>query len=302
LLLDVNFFGKNYYNENKTRIRSLTFEDCFTDGKFKSINDFARDVGLVFPPVTWLNLQTAITYAKKILAKTSIGDKKGLPVNKFVGRFKKGSKPFRQTIDNATYMGESCLELTIVRTYARITHNTVQSEDITKKFLSSWNKVYLDNKFREFIYKCRHNILRTGDRLSHILNTDSYCFFCKNLPQQLLVPESFYHLFFECPVTNSVLSMLLVKNNIVFNSTDTKFGEAYCYGTVNNSLSLPTLTFFDVFRFCIWNLRLRKKIPRFDTVIENMTTIINTILCLRPNLRRSFEDTPHLTNFFQATG
>jgi hypothetical protein len=144
--------------------------------------------------------------------------------------------------------------------------------------------------------------LKTGDRLSHILNTDSYCFFCKNLPQQLMVPESFYHLFFECPVTNSVLSMILVKNNIVFNLTDTKFCEAYWYGTVNNSLSVPTLTFFDIFRFCIWNLRLRKKIPRFDTVTENMISIVNTIFCLRPNLRRSFEDTPHLTNFFQAIG
>ncbi len=189
LLLDSNFFGKKYYIENKSRIRKLTFEDCFTDGKFKSINEFAGNVGLVFPPLTWLNLQTAITYAKKILAKTSNGDKKGMPVSKFVGRFKKGSKPFRQTIDNATYMGESCLDLTIVKTYARITHNAVQSEEITKKFLSSWNFVYLDNKLREFIYKCRHNILRTGDRLSHILNTDSNCFFCRNLPQQSMVPE-----------------------------------------------------------------------------------------------------------------
>jgi hypothetical protein len=302
LLLDINFFGKKYYNENKTRIRKLTFDDCFTDGKFKSINDFTRDVGLVFPPTTWMNLQTAITYAKKILAKTSLADKKGQSVNKFVSKSKKGSKPFRQTIDNATYLGESCVDLTIVRTYARITHNAVQPVDVTKKFLSSWNKVYLDNKLREFIYKCRHNILKTGDRLAHILNTDSYCFFCKNLPQQLLATESFFHLFFECPVTNSVLNMILIKNNIVFDLADTKFTEAYWYGTVNKSLNIPTLTFFDIFRYCIWNLRLRKKIPRLDTVTESMVSIINTIFHLRPNLRRSFEDTPHLTNFFQAIG
>jgi hypothetical protein len=302
MLLDANFFGKKFYNENKIPIRNLTFDDCFTDGKFKSINEFAVDTGLVFPPVTWLNLQTAITYSKKILAKTSTGNKQGLQVGKFVSRFKKGSKPFRQTIDNATYMGESCVDLTIVKTYARITHNVPPTEEITMKFLSSWNKVYLENKFREFIYKCRQNILRTGDRLAHILNTDSHCFFCRNLPQQLLIPESFYHLFFECPVTNSILNMILVKKNIVFNAGNTKFGEAYWFGTVNRAISLPTLTFFDIFRFCIWNLRLRKKIPRYDIVIENMISMHNNMFSLRPSLRRTFENTPHLIKFLQAIG
>jgi hypothetical protein len=259
MLLDGNFFGKKYYAANKNRIRKLTFEDCFTDGRFKSINEFAERTGLRFPPLTWMNLQTAITYAKKILPKTTDKVKKELPLGKFIGRFKKGSKPFRQTIDKATYVGESCLDLTIVKSYARITLNNVQSEEITKKFLYSWNHGYLDNKLREFIYKCRHNTLRAGDRLSHILNTDSNYFFCKNLPQQSLVSESFHHIFFGCPITNNVLNMILIKNNVVFNVVDVNFSEVYWYCTINQSLCLPALIFFDIFRYCIWNHRIRKK-------------------------------------------
>ncbi len=76
MLLDSNFFGKKFYTANKNRIRKLTFEDCFTDGKFKSINEFAESVGIRFPPLTWMNLQTAITYAKKYYPKQQLMLKK----------------------------------------------------------------------------------------------------------------------------------------------------------------------------------------------------------------------------------
>ncbi len=45
-----------------------------------------------------------------------------------------------------------------------------------------------------------------------------------------------------------------------------------------------------------------KKIPRYDTIIENMLTIADTIFNLRPSIRRSFANTPHLNKFLQATG
>jgi hypothetical protein len=66
-LLDVNFFGKQFYAKNKLGIRSLTYGECFVNGKFKSIKAFTESTGLCFPPAVWMNLQAAIIFAKKTL-------------------------------------------------------------------------------------------------------------------------------------------------------------------------------------------------------------------------------------------
>jgi hypothetical protein len=63
-LLDIDFFGKHFYNLNKEKIRTLTFEDCFSDGNFKSINDF-RLMGLALPLSLWMRLQSALLFSKK---------------------------------------------------------------------------------------------------------------------------------------------------------------------------------------------------------------------------------------------
>ncbi len=104
MLLDGNFFGKKYYAANKNRIRKLTFEDCFTDGRFKSINEFAESTGLRFPPLTWMNLQTAITYAKKILPKTTDKVKKDCRLVSLLADLRKGrNHSDRQSIKQLTW-------------------------------------------------------------------------------------------------------------------------------------------------------------------------------------------------------
>ncbi len=97
-LLDKTFFGKSFYEENKRVIRQLTYEDCFVDSRFKSLHQFSVCHGISFPPVVWMNLQSAILYAKKILPQKDANQLcKGTAtaIDKFVMKFKKGSKHFR---------------------------------------------------------------------------------------------------------------------------------------------------------------------------------------------------------------
>ncbi len=64
-LLDVQFFGKNFYFEHEDMIRSITFDDCFDCGNFKSINEFSL-MGLPLLVSLWMRLQSALLYSKKI--------------------------------------------------------------------------------------------------------------------------------------------------------------------------------------------------------------------------------------------
>jgi hypothetical protein len=96
-MLDIPFFTRQIFERNKLRIRQLTFEDCFTDGKFKSLNQF-RLIGLNLSNLVWLRLRNAITYAKKEMEKRMNVKKESKSTRTFLHSFKKGSKKFRTVL------------------------------------------------------------------------------------------------------------------------------------------------------------------------------------------------------------
>jgi hypothetical protein len=95
--------------------------------------------------------------------------------------------------------------------FCEINHVNVPDTSVIPHFLSSWNVSFLDNNLREFIYKFRNNLIKTNDRLSHILsNVDQTCFLCKCLPISLKHHETFNHLFRTCPVTKNLISTVIL--------------------------------------------------------------------------------------------
>jgi hypothetical protein len=54
-LLDLDFFGKKFYNEYCTPIRKLRYVDCFVNGVCKDIPQFQTD-GLNFSDSLWMKL------------------------------------------------------------------------------------------------------------------------------------------------------------------------------------------------------------------------------------------------------
>jgi hypothetical protein len=190
-------------------------------------------------------------------------------------------------------------------TFSHITNTPVPNPSCLNTVLSSWNKSYLDNHFREFLYKFRQNILRTKDRLAHLLNIDMNCNFCKCFHPPLLNKESFVHLFRMCPYTSNVLLQFLNRNRITLPENTSTFDETYWYGLINHEVNKSTLLLFDAIRYCIWHFKVRKIVPdtvRFDRVINGL---LEDIFSRKPCLLVSFLATPHLTFFassFQARG
>ncbi len=62
-LLDINFFTREIYTRHKKEIRALTYNNCFHNDNFRTINQF-EDLGIYLTGVVWLRLRGAITHAK----------------------------------------------------------------------------------------------------------------------------------------------------------------------------------------------------------------------------------------------
>ncbi len=297
-LIDINFFGKKFYNCNVDAIRKLTISDCFVDGNFKSLAEFA---GMQLPLTysLWMQLRSAV-----LLARRTIDDSAVTPVTltKFLTSLKKGSKKFREVIDRSVYQRNSVLDLTVVNSFAAITKTNPQPEFIVKNFLSSWNLSFLDNNFREFLFKCRNNILKTQDRLSHILpGINDKCIFCKNIVMGLENRESFNHIFRSCMVTDSIILRINRMCNLSWNANNFDFDGLFWYGNMCGDLDRNTLLFYDIVWYQIWCMKM-KRLINLDLLISNIFDHLNSIFLIKPSVKRSFEKNNNLSKVLQAMG
>jgi hypothetical protein len=205
-------------------------------------------------------------------------------------------------IDRSVYQNSSVLDLTVVNSFATITKTNPQPELIVKNFLSSWNSSFLDNNFKEFLFKYRNNILKTQDRLSHILpGTNDKCIFCKNIVVGTENRESFNHIFRSCPVTDSVILRINRLCNLKWNVANFDFESLFWYGNLGGDLDRNTLLFYDIVRYQIWCMKLKRMI-NLDLLIANIFDHLNSIFRLKPSVKRSFSKNNNLSNVLQAMG
>ncbi len=186
--------------------------------------------------------------------------------------------------------------------FCNIVGISIPSQIVAKNFLSSWNQIFLGNDLREFIFKCRNNLLKTGDRLWHILeNVDDHCFLCKNLYPDSNNRETFGHLFRKCTVISNLVLRFNVQFNIVWNELNLDFDRIYWLGDLNGNLERSTLLLYDLFRFQIWSMKQRR-VLNFDLLVTNVTDMLRTIFLLKPAIRTTFNNNKTLATIARATG
>jgi hypothetical protein len=223
-------------------------------------------------------------------------------INTFLTKFKKGSKPFRKVIDQSTYQGSSVADLPVLKSFCNICQVTVPTQVIAKNFVSTWNCTFLDNNIREFIFKLRNNLIKTGDRLSKFLpNFDDTCSLCRNLVNDRDCRETFLHFFRKCPVTDSLILRFNKHFRIFWNVDDIDFEQIYWFGDTNNILDRPTLLLYDIFRYQLWSMKQRN-IINLDFIIDNTVNTLRTIFFIKPSIRTAFMRHNGLANILQATG
>jgi hypothetical protein len=300
-LIDIPFFTREIYDDCKSAIRNLTFEDCFMNGIFRTKLQF-RDIGLRLNDTVWIRLRGAITHAKASFGSVP-RENESTSVAAFVRGFKKGSKKFREIIEYDSKLAECRKTLRTVITFSEITDTTVPESEFLGKILSLWNRSFLPNELREFFFKERNNCLPLNNRIANFVqNASDKCSFCKIINPETLTRESFTHLFLDCLVTRGNLNGFIRIIRIPVLPNDPNLKNIFWYGIVEGELDKELLLIFEIFRYCIWKEKTAKKIPHVLTVTESFFNILNTIFGISFKIRDNFTKNPKCANLLQAMG
>jgi hypothetical protein len=172
-LLDIPFFTRTIYERSEKEIRKLTFNDCFLNGTFKDQANFRR-MNIELTGTVWTRLRNAMIHAKKTLPNRPNQKNTTMTLDTFIRSFKKGSKKFREIINFNPSLPQERDQLRTVLTMAAITDTQIPDHTELGKILGLWNRSFLPNDLREFLFKERKNSLPLSNRTAHfIANVDN---------------------------------------------------------------------------------------------------------------------------------
>ncbi len=308
-MIDIGFFGKNFYYRYRDKIRSLTYDDCFLGNNFRTIDEFSS-IALEFTPALWMRLRSALLLARLTLnqiesdnATNDIIVATPHTLSNFLSRTVKGSKKFRQVIDKSVSLHWNVLDLQCLKTFCTIVGVNIPPIKIAESYFKSWNASFVSNDIREFIFKCRNNVIQTGGKLSHITkNADQLCFMCSCLSSSNITRESFAHLFRKCPVTSNLLMRLNKTLGIVWQGENWNFEDIYWFGNISGVFNGNVLLIYDIFRYLVWTAKMQRVFPNEHCLISNFSGILQTIFRIKPCIKLSFSRNASLANILRVTG
>ena len=169
--------------------------------------------------------------------------------------------------------------------------NTDISKEKWCRIFCAMYKITISSKLRAFLYRFVHRCLRTNTFLFKVGISDTEkCSFCG------IEKETFYHLFWECPVTQRFLqhikTWLHEETGTVINLTQ----EEILFGTCPQSLSYLNMIFC-VSKQIIWRSKIEKQLPSFRNFKNLLHQYIETEYCIakqNKKLEKHFEKWKHL--------
>jgi hypothetical protein len=224
-LITETVFRANVPRLDLQEVAKLKFNDFFLDNRPKSLDELIADTGINFSLVTYMRIMPFFEGFRRRLAAAD-ATLESVPLTQFLNVKKGEAKKVRGFLDGHTGTGSSIgtstaikqvKQLQIVKTFFRVT-NIVVIPDFTGKILGLWNKCYLPNKVREFIFKFYNNQLSINTRLSHYtLNRTRSCTFCMLAGAPAPADETFLHIFFECETVRRIHSWFVDRYFFILN-------------------------------------------------------------------------------------
>jgi hypothetical protein len=278
------FYGNQLYNNHKRQIRELTFEKCFNNNIFKSLQEF-RDDGLPITLVIWMRLRNS-------LLRHNRGNSNNKSVFEFVNRWRKGGRSIR--LNAAAHQLQS-VDIRNLRSYHTFTSLIGIVPDANFNigyWYSTWNTHSLNNDFKTFIYNSRYNCLPLNNRLNSFLQeVDPACTYCSITGNRPAPRDSLSHCFLHC---SSVRPLLINFTNILGLNIDIdseQFLKLYWFGYSTASANVIIKCFassliFDGFRFALFKNRQRRHLPSSLQLQLEIVTLLKWICrCNKKNFQ-----------------
>ena len=275
--------SENFFRQNPpldlAKLVKLTFDDVATVAGLRRLDEINEQLNINMNLVTYMRLGDAVNYFLRQRTRATNGT--SIALSAFLLRFKKGSKPIRRLMSTEFNPNFTLARYPHIRTYAELIGSPLPTEKLLKIWLESWNKQYLPHRLREFIFKSCSNLLGLNIRVAHFdLVVQRFCCFCSIRQRNNPPDETFVHLFFECPTTAEWLNSLEREffNDIILNSIDDK-KCFWFYGIIpNHDPDFFIMTAIWCLRLTIWENKLRKKIPSFNSFKDEFFATMHTIL------------------------
>ena len=166
-----------------------------------------------------------------------------------------------------------------------------------------WNHQFFSNDFRQFLFLYNNNTLGINTRVNAFnAQVDRRCCFCRILNNETLNEETFLHVFFTCPTTRSLLCTLINRLEPRPDPDLLSFREMYWYGINDSGNSFILLAIFDIFRYCVWKFKLRRRVPNANMFMREFDFCLDIVCSANVSFRTSIQRLNLLANIIPALG
>jgi hypothetical protein len=288
-----------------SNISSLTAFDCFNVNGLKTRQELFQINGIELSLIGYARLGTCLSHFISKMKHKNDNDGTKKTIFKEVGRLKKPGVKIRELLVKKRKKPFDLSKQTQTTTFSTITGSVIPSNDWYGSVISLWTKNSLSNRIRTFLFKFYNNLLGLNTRVSHFDNTVSrQCTLCKinqqsnfihTVPVPVTVPgpvhdETFKHVFYDCPITKDLHIKFLNQyfTGLTF-TTETDRINFFFQGRLNdgNKYNLFIHAAIIIFQYCIWEMKLKKRLLSFESVKIELMETINALFYLNKDARTS---------------
>jgi hypothetical protein len=292
-----------------SNIAQITALNCFNVHGLKTRQEILLSYGINLSLTGYARLGTCVNHFVSRLKGKADNDGSKKSIYSAVGRLKKPGVKIRELLLKKRKKPFDISKQTQTNTFCKVSGSVIPDNNLYGSINSLWSKNTLPNRLRTFLFKFYNNLLGLNTRVSHFGNNVSRnCTLCK-INQQInltvngpstvpvLVPnpvplpdESFKHIFYDCPVTKKLHTSFLD-----FYFTDLNFPNEtdklnfFFQGRINADFKYNLFIHIAVlaFQYCIWEMKLKKRILSFESTKIGYLEIIHSFFCTNKEARIS---------------
>jgi hypothetical protein len=299
-----NFFGNDFYDQHTNAIRSLNFNDCFSNLGFKTMREFAG-IGLPLTPAMWMRIRNTLLHFKANHVQKNV---KTNNISNFVSRWKKGGKVIRHYIQKRSFQDTDVRSSRSFLTFVDLIGTTVDVNFNLGLWTSIWNMSSLSNDFRSFIYNSRYNCLPLNNRLNaYKPEIDPSCTYCRITNNRPVPRDSMAHCFFYCDSVKFLLTDFLCYIGDDYLLDESSFLKLFWFGHKdgNKFLLINQVAYtvlFDSFRYIVFKNRVRGILPSRDNLKQELFNLLKWICQTNKKIKSTFDITFQGTRLARAIG